>query len=79
MTDVVMPHMGGRELAESLRAQRAAMRVLYTSGYTDDAVVRYGVQHAEVAFVSKPFDLSTLRRKVREVLDQPPREHSMNS
>jgi DNA-binding NarL/FixJ family response regulator len=64
-----MPGLSGRELAERLARTRPDLRVLYTSGYTDDAMVRQGVLTAGVAFLQKPFVPETLARKVREVLD----------
>lgn len=69
VTDVVMPGMGGRELADRLQAAYPALRVLFVSGYTDDAVVRYAVEHEAVNFLQKPFTPATLARKVREALD----------
>src|SRR5262249_47677295 len=71
VTDVVMPGLGGRELADRLAALRPGLRVLYLSGYTDDAVVRYGVSHDQVHFLEKPFSPKGLAEKVREVLDSP--------
>lgn len=71
LTDVVMPHIGGRALAETLRQSRPAIRVLYMSGYPDDEVLRRGVQQERVAFLEKPFTQVALATKVREVLDAP--------
>jgi len=70
ITDVVMPEMGGRELAEQIALLRPAMKFLYMSGYTDDALVRQGVRSEGAAFLQKPFSLDMLARKVREVLDR---------
>jgi two-component system cell cycle sensor histidine kinase/response regulator CckA len=72
VTDVVMPEMSGRELAETLRDQQPDLKVLYISGYTDDEVVQRGVSGREVAFMRKPFASEELVRRVRAVLDATP-------
>jgi two-component system cell cycle sensor histidine kinase/response regulator CckA len=69
ITDVVMPVMGGRELADRLLPLRPGMKVLYVSGYTDDAIIHHGVLNHDMPFLAKPFGPESLARKVREVLD----------
>src|SRR5262245_52545677 len=69
ITDVVMPEMSGGELAGRLKQLHPELKVLFLSGYTEDAVVRHGVSEADSAFLQKPFSLSVLAGKVREVLD----------
>lgn len=70
MTDVVMPGMNGRELATQLISCRPEMKVLFTSGYTEDAIVHHGVLDDEVSFLGKPFSPSVLVKKIRQVLDE---------
>jgi response regulator RpfG family c-di-GMP phosphodiesterase len=69
LTDVVLPQIGGKELADKLKMFRPDLKVLYTSGYTDYAIVHHGVLDSGTHFLQKPFSLKTLSRKVREVLD----------
>lgn len=68
-TDVVMPGMTGRQLADELRRRDAGLKVIYTTGYTRNAIVHNGVVDADVAFIAKPFSIEALARKVREILD----------
>jgi PAS domain S-box-containing protein len=71
LTDAIMPFMSGRELAERLSAERPAVRILYMSGYTDDAGLHEGASHEGTAFLQKPFAPEALLEKVRAVLDAP--------
>jgi PAS domain S-box-containing protein len=70
LTDVVMPELNGRRLAEQLRPSRTDMKVLYMSGYADDAIVQHGVLMPGTPFLEKPFSAKTLAAQVRDVLDE---------
>jgi len=69
ITDVVMPRMGGPELAEKLLERMPNLPILFASGYTDDAIVRHGVLQTNVNFIQKPFTIDDVARKVRDLLD----------
>ncbi len=70
LSDVVMPEMNGQILADRLRAQNPKLKVLYVSGYTDNAIVLRGVSENTIAFLQKPYTPTALARKVRAVLDE---------
>ncbi len=72
LTDVIMPGMHGRALADALLIARPGTRVLFASGYTDDTVLLRGIRVDELSFIQKPFTPDQLTRRVREVLDAPP-------
>ena len=69
ITDLVMPRMGGRQLADELAPERPELRVLFVSGYSDQAVLSRGQLETQAAFLQKPFSPITLARKVRAILD----------
>ena len=74
LTDVVMPGMSGRAVAQAISAARPETRILYASGYTDEAIARHGVLDPGTDFIQKPFSPDDLARRVREVLDRPRKE-----
>ncbi len=74
LTDVVMPGMNGRELAERLLTLHPETKVLYTSGYTENVIVHHGVLEENLHFIGKPYSLQSLSKKIRETLDQGPRQ-----
>jgi CheY-like chemotaxis protein len=69
MSDVVMPGMNGRELAERLQRRDPRLRVLYTSGYTENTIAHHGVLEQGLRFIGKPYTPQALARKLREILD----------
>ena len=71
VTDVVMPRVGGHELAEHAARVRPGIKVLYMSGYTADTIAHRGVLDPGIALIQKPFTLDALARRVRDVLDAP--------
>jgi CheY-like chemotaxis protein len=72
ITDVIMPLMSGKVMAEWLKSSYPEIKILFTSGYTDDAIASHGVLDAGVEFLPKPYSQATLVRKVRDLLDAPP-------
>ncbi len=70
VTDVVMPKMGGKELSEKLFEEYPKLKVLYISGYTDNAIAHHGMLDEGVSFLQKPFSPNELAQKIREVLDR---------
>jgi CheY-like chemotaxis protein len=68
ITDVVMPHLGGSGLAEELRNRNPGLKVLFMSGYTEDAIVQHGIRSNLINFIEKPFTPTALIRKTREIL-----------
>jgi len=77
ITDVIMPRMGGKVMAEWLKASFPELKILFTSGYTDDAIAHHGVLDAGVEFLPKPYTPSILAHKVRAMLDAPPTQDSL--
>ncbi|MBN2725405.1 MAG: PAS domain S-box protein [Deltaproteobacteria bacterium] len=69
LTDVIMPHMNGRELAEKILEIFPELRVLYTSGYTRDVIAKHGILESDINFISKPYSIRELGEKIRSLLD----------
>jgi two-component system, cell cycle sensor histidine kinase and response regulator CckA len=72
LTDVIMPELNGQDLAERVRAERPEIRVIFMSGYNEEAVLRHGVLALGTSFVEKPFSPAELLERVRTTLDAPP-------
>jgi two-component system cell cycle sensor histidine kinase/response regulator CckA len=79
VTDVIMPGMSGRALADRMSVLRPEMRVLYVSGYTDDAIFQHGMQELGLDFLQKPFSPKTLAKSVRDILDRVREKHDLNA
>jgi DNA-binding response OmpR family regulator len=69
ITDVVMPKLSGKEVADQLRAVHPETKVLFMSGYTDEAIVHHGILDSGIDFIQKPFSERALAQKIRDVLD----------
>lgn len=69
LTDVVMPKMSGKDVADQMRVFHPETKVLFMSGYTDDAIVHHGIVDSHIAFIQKPFSDTGLALKIREVLE----------
>ena len=72
ITDVIMPLMSGKVMAEWLKATYPDVKILFTSGYTDDSITRHGVLETGVEFLPKPYTVTSLAHKVREMVDSAP-------
>jgi PAS domain S-box-containing protein len=79
LTDVVMPEMSGPELAAEIVSLRPGIKIIFTSGYTDDAIARQGLLDPNIAFIQKPYRPKALARKIREVLSEPPATENKHS
>jgi PAS domain S-box-containing protein len=79
VADVVLAGSSGRELAEELSIARPGLRVMFISGYTEDVVLRHGIELGEVSFLAKPFNIAELAQAVRRALDAPPRERAASA
>jgi two-component system cell cycle sensor histidine kinase/response regulator CckA len=79
LTDVVMPEMSGPELAAEIVLLRPGIKIIFTSGYTDDAIARQGLLDPNIAFIQKPYRPKALARKIREVLSEPPATENKHS
>ena len=71
VTDIMMPGMNGRELAEQMLAKQPTLRVVFMSGYNEDELLRKGISSQSVTFVAKPFTINSLSSAVKSVLDRP--------
>jgi PAS domain S-box-containing protein len=74
LTDVIMPKMNGKELVSNLKRMRPELRVLYTSGYTEDVIGHHGVLDVGIEFLAKPYSVADLAYRIREILDGPPQD-----